>query len=204
MRAMLAPAASAALQRRVRSEPPAPCSDDDVGPAVRARRRFFRSPNNSVYGGARINLENREPRGLVRAGEFDATCEALRQDLLALVNVDTGRPAVRAVDRLDAHYLRPPGDALPDLIIDWNHDAPIETVWSPKIGFVHAPYTNWRTGDHKPGGLLLAAGPGIAAGADLGEIPIADLGPTICARLGVSLRGDDGRPAAALIGSAAT
>ena len=205
VRAMLVPAAVAALKRRVRSEPPVPCSDDDVGAAARARRRFFRSPNNSVYGGVRINLEGREPRGLVRGGaEFDATCELLRTDLLALVNVDSGRPAVRAVERLDAHYLRPPGDALPDLIIDWNHDAPIETVWSPKTGFVHAPYANWRTGDHKPGGLLLATGGGIAAGADLGEIEIGDLGPTICARLGVSLRGDDGRPAPALMGALAT
>jgi predicted AlkP superfamily phosphohydrolase/phosphomutase len=201
-RAMLAPAAVAALQRRVRSHPPVACSDGDVGPAARARRRFFQSPNNSVYGGVRINLENREPRGLVRAGaEFDAACEALRHDLLALVNVDTGRPAVLAAARLDAHYLRPSLDSLPDLIIEWNHDAPIETVWSPKTGFVHAPYTNWRTGDHRPGGLLLAAGGGIAAGADLGEIPIGDLGPTICARLGVALRGDDGRPAPALMGT---
>ena len=74
-------------------------------------------------------------------------------------------------------------DELPDLLINWNHEAPVETVWSPKTGVIHAPYWHWRTGDHRPGGLLLAKGPKVAAGADLGLIENRDLGPTICAML---------------------
>ena len=200
-RAMLTPSAAAA-RRHVRRSLPTPCFDGDVGPANRASRRFFLSPNNFVYGGVRINLEGREPAGLVRPGsDFDATCEQLRHDLLALVNVDTGGAVVRTVERTDAHYRRARLDALPDLLIEWNHEAPIETVWSPKTGIVHAPYEHWRTGDHRPGGFLLAAGPGIPARADLGEIAIDDLGPAICALLGVRLDGVDGRPAPALVTS---
>ena len=67
-------------------------------------------------------------------------------------------------------------------------------------GIVHGPAAHWRTGDHRPTGLLLAAGP-TTPGADLGEIAIGDLGPTICARLGIQLEGVDGRPARALFGS---
>jgi predicted AlkP superfamily phosphohydrolase/phosphomutase len=200
-RAMRTPSAAAA-RHRVRRSLSKPCFDGDRGPANRASRRFFLSPNNSVYGGVRINLEGREPAGFVRPGaELDATCEQLRRDLLALVNVDTGGPVVRSVERTDAHYLRAPMDSLPDLFIEWNHEAPIETVWSPKTGIMYAPYEHWRTEDHRPGGFLLAAGPGIHPRGNLGEIAIGDLGPAICALLGVQLDDVDGRPAPALAGT---
>ena len=51
-----------------------------------------------------------------------------------------------------------------DLLVEWNRDAPIDTVWSPATGVVTAPYLQWRTGDHHRAGLLLASGPGIEPG----------------------------------------
>ncbi|MGH7366726.1 MAG: alkaline phosphatase family protein [Candidatus Rokuibacteriota bacterium] len=201
-RARLAPTTMALFRRRLRRSPPSVTGDYDLGPTERAGRRFFLQPNNSVYGGVRINLKGRESAGLVRAGaEMEAICDQIRRDLLDLVNVDTGRPAVRSVERTDRHHPRSPHDMLPDLLIEWNSDAQLETVWSAKTGIVHGPARHWRTGDHRPTGLLLAAGPTIPAGADLGEIPIGDLGPTICARLGVRLEGVDGRPVRALMRS---
>ena len=120
------------------------------------------SPNNFVVGGVRINLRGREREGRVAPGrEFDQLCDRLGEDFLTLVNVDTGAPVVRSVERTDAHYSRDHLDALPDLLLEWNHDHPIETIWSPRFGLIHGPYTHWRTGDHRPGGLLLARGPGI-------------------------------------------
>jgi hypothetical protein len=67
------------------------------------------------------------------------------------------------------------------------------TVWSPKIGILHAPYANWRSGDHRPGGLMFAAGPGMPAGASLPEIALEDLAPSLAARLDVALDDIDGR-----------
>jgi predicted AlkP superfamily phosphohydrolase/phosphomutase len=201
-RARLAPATMTLFRRWLEHTPPSVTEDWDLGPAKRAGRRFFMEPNNSVYGGVRINLKGREPAGLVHPGaELDAICDQIRLDLRALLNVATGRPVVRAVDRTERHHPRFPHDLLPDLLIEWNSDEQIETVWSAKTGIVHGPAAHWRTGDHRPTGLLLAAGPTIPAGADLGEIAIGDLGPTICARLGIQLEGVDGRPARALFGS---
>jgi predicted AlkP superfamily phosphohydrolase/phosphomutase len=188
-------------RRRLMGLPPLPPRFEvDIGPARRASRRFFQSPNNTAFGGVRLNVVGREPRGLVRPGaEFDALCEQLRRDLLALVNVATGSPVVQAVERTDAHYERPPLDELPDLLVDWSRDALIETVWSPRTGTVHRPYLHWRTGDHRMGGRLFAAGPGIAPGADLGEIRPGDIGPTVAALLGVELPAFmDGTPLASL------
>lgn len=159
-------------------------------------QRWFLAPNNTVYGGVRINVRGREARGVVAAdGEYEQACEQLAQDLLELVNVDTGDPVVKRVSRTEDHYRRDHGDALPDLLIDWNHERPVETIWSAKTGLIHGRYDLWRSGDHRLDGLLLARGPGL----DRGEMPSLrsiDLGPTVAARLGVELDEVDGAPAA--------
>lgn len=199
-RMALSPAAAAMLRRRARRNPPAISEEVDSGAANRAARRFFMTPNNSVYGGIRINLAGREPSGRVRPGrDLDAACEFIRRELLGLINVDTGEAAVRSVERTEAYYDRAPDDELPDLFVDWNRNGPIETVWSPRIGFVHAPYLHWRTGDHRLNGFLFASGPDIRPRTNLGQIANGDLGPTICAMLGHRLDGVDGRPVPALL-----
>jgi predicted AlkP superfamily phosphohydrolase/phosphomutase len=164
-----------------------------ASPQRRARQCFFMEPNNYVYGGIRLNLAGREPMGGVQPDEVDTVCRRLTDDLLALVNLDTGGPVIRAVERAEAWHRRSPQDTLPDLFIDWERGAPIETVWSPKTGLVHARYTNWRSGDHRPDGLLLAYGPGIPTGTTLPAMATEDLAPSIAARLGVELPDVDGR-----------
>jgi predicted AlkP superfamily phosphohydrolase/phosphomutase len=157
----------------------------------RRAQAFFMSPNNFVVGGVRINLEGREAEGFVRSGrDFEELCRRLEDDLLALVNVDTGGNVIDRVERSDQHYDRRSLDALPDLFLEWNHDHPIEAVWSPRFGLIRSPYLHWRTGDHHPGGLLLVHGAGITSGAKLEDIEINDVGAWIASMLGVSL--DDG------------
>lgn len=161
-----------------------------------AGQRWFLAPNNTVYGGVRLNVRGREAAGMIEPGaEFDRACSALAQDLLELVNVDTGEPVVNSVSRTDEHYVRGAADALPDLLLDWNHDREVRTVWSAKAGLVHGAYDLWRTGDHRLEGLVLARGPGLTPGPKP-PLRSIDLGPSLAARLGVELGGVDGRPAA--------
>ncbi len=164
-----------------------------ASPEQRAKQRFFLEPNNSVFGGVRLNLVGREPQGCVEPADFDRVCRRLKEDLLSLVNVKTGRAVVHAVERADRWYTRSNDDTIPDLFIDWNRTDPIETVWSLKTGVVHAPYTNWRTGDHRMNGMLLACGPGIPSRTTMPVIDLADLAPSICARFGVAMEDVDGR-----------
>jgi predicted AlkP superfamily phosphohydrolase/phosphomutase len=155
-------------------------------------RRWWMQPNDSVYGSVRLNLDGREPSGRIRAGAKRATAEWLADRLLELVNVDTGRAAVAHVHFTDDHYERSDGDPLGDLIIEWNRDAPIDTVWSPATAVVTAPYKQWRTGDHDRSGLLLAAGGGVAPGRRAGTISVMDVAPTLAASLGVTPPAVDG------------
>jgi predicted AlkP superfamily phosphohydrolase/phosphomutase len=202
-RARLGPLAAAPLRRRLRERTPEPSPEENTA-AERRSQRFYPNPNNFVYGAIRINLAGREPEGRVRPGaEFDAVCARLAADLLAVINVETGRPMVDAVIPTDEHYRRSVDDTLPDLFVDWNRQSLMETVWSPKTGVVHVPYTHWRTGDHRPDGLVLAAGAGIEPGVAHPRLRMLDLAPTLAARLGVVLPDVDGRPVAWLAASAA-
>jgi predicted AlkP superfamily phosphohydrolase/phosphomutase len=158
-----------------------------------SRQRWFNSPNNTVYGGVRINLRGREAEGIVAPGDLKRVCERLAADLLDLVNVETGAPVINAVNRAEELYDRRLDDTLPDLFLDWNHDAPVSTVWSPKTGLIHGAYDLWRTGDHRLEGMLIARGPGIEPGSKP-PLRSIDIGPTLAARLGVQLGGVDGEP----------
>lgn len=165
------------------------------GPASRSHQLFFLEPNNSVYGGIRLNLAGRESQGRVRPEEADRLLSWLEEELRALVDVGTGRAAVVEVVRAADHYDRRPGDTIPDLFVEWDSVAPIEALASPRIGTVRRDYTDWRTGDHLPDGLLLAAGPDFPAGRSMPPIAVEDIGPSIAARFGVALHDVDGEPA---------
>ena len=126
--------------------------------------------------------------------EYAAVCEELTEDLLGLVNVGTGESVINAVTPTESEYQRSEVDALPDLFLDWNHERPVETIWSAKTGLIHGRYDLWRTGDHRLDGMLLARGPGIVPG-EKPALRSIDFGSTLAARLGVELANVDGEPA---------
>jgi predicted AlkP superfamily phosphohydrolase/phosphomutase len=156
----------------------------DIPPWL-GERRWWMQPNDSVFGSVRLNIDGREPNGRIRATRKREAAEWLADRLLELINVDTGEQAVAAVHLTDDHYERVVGDPLGDLLVEWNRDAPIDTVWSPATGVVTAPYLQWRTGDHHRSGLLLARGRGIDPGRRAGTISVMDVAPTLAASLGV-------------------
>ena len=169
-----------------------PCREF-VSAKQRAKQHFYVAPNNFCYGGVEFNVIGREPRGSVHPEDLDKLCAQLTADLMALVNVETGGPVITGVDKSSRWYRRSPEDTLPDLFLDWERSGLIETVWSPKTEIVHAPYVHWRSGDHRPEGLLLAYGPGIPSSTVLPSIEVEDLAPSIAGRLGVSFGETDGK-----------
>jgi predicted AlkP superfamily phosphohydrolase/phosphomutase len=173
--------------------------------SIDGSRRFFKMPNNELYGAIRINLRGREPRGRVHSGaELDALTGMLREELLALEDPDTERPLVQEVLKTSELYNGPLLDALPDLFVDWHRDAPIRGARSAKIGTIRGSYDGHRTGDHRPGGLVLVRGPDIRPGRLAEPVPVVDLAPTLASWLDVALPGVDGTVNAGLrLGSAA-
>jgi predicted AlkP superfamily phosphohydrolase/phosphomutase len=149
--------------------------------------RAFALPTNNMTGAVRINLTGRDPAGMVAPGrEYEALCQTLTQELLALENVATGRPAVEWVRRASELYQGANLNDLPDLFIEWDHTTPITAVRSPRIGTVSRPFVESRTGDHRQGGLLVGAGPSFGVGEVGAQIRTEDIGPTILDFFGVA------------------
>lgn len=157
-------------------------------------RLCFKTPNNNAYGSIRINLAGREPHGRVKPGaDHRKFCDRLIRDLGEFINLDTKERAIRRVYRIEELY---PGEEtahLPDLLVEWNRNAPIERVYSPKTGEVEGFYKGFRTGDHKPDGLFFARGPGIQAGRLETPVSIMDFAPTFSDLLNVPLPAAQGR-----------
>jgi predicted AlkP superfamily phosphohydrolase/phosphomutase len=189
----------AATGVRRRLEARVPFGYFDVEIPWLGQRRWWAQMNDTVSGSVRVNLDGREPNGRIAAHAYRNVLSWLAERLLELVNVDTGAPAVADVMLTDDNYERVPGDPFGDLIVEWNREAPIETVWSPATGIVRVPYDQWRTGDHHRAGLLLATGPGITPGRRAERMPVLDIAPTIAASLGHDFPDFDGTPRADLV-----
>lgn len=152
-----------------------------------SRSRAFCVPGDHA-GAIRINLAGREPDGRVEAGEpYEALCEELEREIRALINPDTGRPAVREVVRPHRLFHGEHLADFPDLTVRWTGDAPIRALTSPSIGKVEGIETIRRTGEHWPEGFVLVHGPGIEPGATVSsaEADGIDVAPTILELLGV-------------------
>ncbi len=151
--------------------------------------------NNSAHAGIRVNLVGREPNGQVQPGaEYEAFLDELTSDLKGIINVDTGKAIVNKVYRCDDVYDGPEREHLPDLFVDWTNDAPIENLNSNKIGHISGRYAYCRTGEHRPDGVFVVTGPGIAPGKIERKINCIEFAPTIAKLLGVDLPDVDGKP----------
>jgi hypothetical protein len=184
-----------------------------LGADVRASRCFV-VPNGLAVSGIRLNLAGREPSGTVAPGEVAGLFEDLRNALIEIREERTGAPLVRRVMRTADLYAGPNLDLLPDILVEWDDHTTVGSAiltpgprsviraTSPRIGTVQAVNNYQRTGEHRPDGLLIAAGPGIPPGGEDLEVSILDVAPTITAALGVALLGAEGRVVRELIPTA--
>ena len=118
----------------------------------RAKRRFYTIPTTDNCGGIRVNLKG-ENRGAVWIQvPYHRLCDWLEVELLSLVNVATGGPVVKRVLRGDVLFAGPFRNEYPDLVVEWNQEAPIPAVCSQRIGEIRVESPNPRTGDHRPKG----------------------------------------------------
>jgi predicted AlkP superfamily phosphohydrolase/phosphomutase len=173
--------------------------------------RCFPLNNGLAVGGIRLNLIGREPKGVLEPGAADAFSNDLSADLLSVVDERTGGPLVRRVLRTADLYAGEYLDHLPDLLVEWSDEVPtgstlvgegaaaIIRVSSPKIGVVEGVNQYGRTGEHRPHGLFIAAGPTMRPNLLQRETSILDFAPTFARLLDVDLPDCDGHPVTELL-----
>jgi predicted AlkP superfamily phosphohydrolase/phosphomutase len=197
-RRRLHPVAARAMRRRsARRGEPVPERTRDW-----PTRPYFAVPYSSLHGGVRLNVVGREAHGLVPQDSTRAVLTMLTEELLDLINVTTGRPAVRRAIRSENTAGDFALDGFPDLLVEWDRSGPVQTVYSPTIGLVSASSQVARSGDHRPRTLVLADGPGVRGNARLTGVPAERVAPTIAAMLGCELADADGDPLNELLRSA--
>jgi predicted AlkP superfamily phosphohydrolase/phosphomutase len=153
------------------------------------RSRVFCIPNSNE-GYLRVNLQGREPRGIVpRGAAYSDLLAEVETRVAELVEPESGRAAVKRIVRMPSAFQGAQRLHLPDLVVTWNPQARVlGKVESEACGRVEklasyqtAPY---YTGNHRPNAFVLAAGPGVAPGSTFANGHILDLAPTIFAMLG--------------------
>lgn len=162
-------------------------------PLEAAAGKCFIINNNHTHGGIRVNLAGREPAGKVRPGaECESFLEQLADDLLDIVNVESGKRIVNRVIRTADLYQGEGVEHFPDLFVEWAGTEPVRSIQSRKIGRIDKEYAYCRTGEHLPAGMFIATGPGIATGRLNRQVSILDFAPTFCEALGVHYGGFEG------------
>jgi len=142
-----------------------------------ASRAYVRS---RIECGVRINLEGREPEGVVPRDEY----ETVRDDLierLSAVRTPEGDPVFEDVARREAHFDGPHVDRAVDVV----------TVPASFDHFLSARLAGSQFGDptepwnHKRDGIVAVAGEGVDESATLADAHLFDVAPTVLATMGL-------------------
>lgn len=123
------------------------------------------------YGSLRLQVQGRDPAGIVPPGEVDALLEEIEAALVAFA--PAGRPIVTRTWRGAELYPGPAREAVPDLIFETvsdhmvianDEDATVTRYESPRP-------------EHRLDGILVASGPGIARDAGRERFQVLDVAP---------------------------
>jgi len=132
----------------------------------------------STGEGVSLSLEGREPQGTVKREDYERVRDEVAQALLDFTDPDTGGHPIDAVLRkeevLSGAYL----DRAPDLLLE---PAPLYSL-SHARRMVEA--ADWLSGDHRPEGIYVMAGPGIEPGEG-SEISLGDFANQIMDAVGI-------------------
>ncbi|THE64822.1 phosphodiesterase [Salinadaptatus halalkaliphilus] len=144
-------------------------------------RAYLRSKSEL---GVRINLEGREPEGVVAPENYDA----VRDDLieaLAAVRTPAGKPMFDAVEPRETYFEGPYLEGAPDIV---TVPAEFDTALSADLGVPQfgEPMESWN---HKRTGVLAASGPAFDEDVSIeaANPTIFDVAPTICALFDVPI-----------------
>ena len=158
-----------------------------------SQMKAFALPSFSE-GYIRINLEGREPEGIVSPEEYNSLCAELTEQLSQLKNARTGESIVKKVIRTRKSATED-SPKLPDadLVVVWA-EQPADVIDHPQHGRI-GPVPYRRTGSHRPNGFITVTGSGITPGSTLPEGHGVDLAPTILNLMGAPIpEYMDGKP----------
>jgi predicted AlkP superfamily phosphohydrolase/phosphomutase len=143
--------------------------------------------SDSLFPNIRINLEGREPHGIVKNGDaYHRLIAKLRRDLADIRDSVSGNQIVDHVYHRDEIYTGPFAGKAPDLLLRWKEAENIHGILKNGVNaqrevksLIPGEDPRIVSGDHRLHGVLLMAGKPIRQGLRLSRATIMDLAPTI-------------------------
>ena len=151
-----------------------------VGRGVDWRRSKAYCASQSELG-IRLNLEGREPEGVVDRSAYESVRDAIIETL-ERVRTPDGEPAFEWVKRREEVYDGPYTDRAPDVTFmptSMNH-----IVATSLLGREFLPVDTYN---HKRDGVFLATGPGIDTSAEVARLSLTDVAPVAMATMGFAI-----------------
>ncbi|GAP62477.1 hypothetical protein ARMA_0900 [Ardenticatena maritima] len=141
-----------------------------------SRTRAYCPDEGALY----LNLKGRDPQGIVEPGqEAERLLDEIEAGLRALQPPDTTQPLEAHIIRKEAVYEGPYMLDAPDMLVALDH---YRTDVMAEVGAGMWDLNPVRSANHTPEGVLVAHGPGIAAGSAAGGL--MDIAPTVLHMLG--------------------
>jgi len=132
-----------------------------------------------------INLEGREPGGVVPQSRYEALCRQIIGRLLKLRDPVTSIPLVESAQMRGEVFSGPLVDRAPDILVRWSMDYQMMGLEALESYSQYEQDDSMMLQDWRQRGLFLAAGSGIAPG-EVRARRIVDIAPTILAIYGAN------------------
>ncbi len=129
-----------------------------------------------------LNVQGREPHGIVTAGTYERHRQEVIDALQALHDED-GRPLVSKLILREETYQGPHAEKGPDIHLVLDDYNMIAFPMFATNNEVIADQIRGDSGCHRREGIFIAYGPGVRANSQLDEVSILDLAPTVMALL---------------------
>jgi len=145
--------------------------DRKTGRDVVDWKRTKAVPQRSVY--VYVNLKGRDPQGIVKPADYEATCDEIVRVLYDYTDPRTGKkPVAFALKKSDSRIIGLYGDYVGDVVYGIRAEAAGEHGRQLTTG-------DYGAGDMR--GLFLMAGPGVKRGIELERtVWLTDIVPTVC------------------------
>jgi predicted AlkP superfamily phosphohydrolase/phosphomutase len=149
-------------------------------------RAYSLGAGGNIY----INLQGREPAGLVTPEEYETVRQQIIDGFADLRNPETGEPTVKRAYRREELYAGAQLDQAPDVIVEWTsygywgrgYYGSQQPVFERQRQFDFSAQP--LTGSHRPDGILIVHGPHARSGVQVTGARLIDLAPTIFQLLG--------------------
>jgi predicted AlkP superfamily phosphohydrolase/phosphomutase len=145
----------------------------------------------STAGQIYVNLEGREPGGIVKKGkEYEAAREEIITELKELSDPETGQHIIEEIYRKEELYSGPHAATAPDIVF---LPKGLEIVAFGEYEFAShriLDYSRGLSSSHRMDGIIMMQGEGLKEGSTLFNGNIMDIAPTVLYLLGLSIAPD--------------